>query len=159
MSMHNVSFYGELKRNQLSTLTVAMQYTVLLYIPIFMLLLMKSLVLFSSRCPLIIEPRHEKTCLWGWRPGKTQTGLFSSRDQLGSWNIEFRKKRYYTIKAANNKGADQTAWMRRLICTFVVCIWQKNRFSHDLAHIRPQLIYADKGYKLLKVRTFSFVKN
>ena len=30
----------------------------------------------------------------------------------------------------NNKDADQTARMRRLICTFVVCIWL-NCFSHD----------------------------
>ena len=29
----------------------------------------------------------------------------------------------------NNKGADQTAWMRRLICTFVVRIWHKQVFS------------------------------
>ena len=35
--------------------------------------------------------------------------------------------------AANNKGADQSARMRRLICAFVVRIWQ-NRFSHDVAH-------------------------
>ena len=34
----------------------------------------------------------------------------------------------------NNKDADQTAWMRRLICVFVVRIWQ-NRFSHDVAQI------------------------
>ena len=37
---------------------------------------------------------------------------------------------YYTNQEVNNKGADQTARMRRLICAFVVRIWQ-NRFSHD----------------------------
>ena len=31
---------------------------------------------------------------------------------------------YYTIKAVNIKVADQTAWMRRLICIFVVHIKQ-----------------------------------
>ena len=31
--------------------------------------------------------------------------------------------------AANNKGADQTEWMRRLICAFVVRIWHKQVFS------------------------------
>ena len=36
---------------------------------------------------------------------------------------------YYTIKAANDKGADQTARMRRLICTFVGRIWGKQVFS------------------------------
>ena len=30
------------------------------------------------------EPRHEKTCLRGLRPGKTHTGLLSQRDQLES---------------------------------------------------------------------------
>ena len=39
---------------------------------------------------------------------------------------------YYTIKAANNKGADQTAQLRRLICTFVVRIWHKQVFSVEL---------------------------
>ena len=32
----------------------------------------------------------------------------------------------------NNKGADQTARMRKLICAFVVRIWQ-NRFSQNVA--------------------------
>ena len=34
-----------------------------------------------------------------------------------------------TIRAANNKDADQTARMHRLICAFVVRIWQKQVFS------------------------------
>ena len=25
------------------------------------------------------EPCHEKTCLWGFRPGPTETGLYSHR--------------------------------------------------------------------------------
>ena len=41
----------------------------------------------------------------------------------------FRKLRYYSIQAANNKGADQTAWMGGLICAFVVHIWHKQVFS------------------------------
>ena len=32
---------------------------------------------------------------------------------------------YYIIEAGNNKGAEQTARMRRLICTFNVRIWHK----------------------------------
>ena len=66
------------------------------------------------------EPRHEKTCIRGLRPGKTQTGLLSYSDWLESWNFEFRKRRYLTIQAAKKKGADQTARMR---------IWQKQVFS------------------------------
>ena len=38
-----------------------------------------------SVCRLIFnEPRHEKTCLRGFRPGKTQTSLLSYRDKLES---------------------------------------------------------------------------
>ena len=35
----------------------------------------------------------------------------------------------------NNKGADQTARMRRLICTFVVHIGQKQVFSINAAAV------------------------
>ena len=31
-----------------------------------------------------------------------------------------RKLNYNTFHAANNKGADKSAWMRRLVCAFVV---------------------------------------
>ena len=46
-----------------------------------------------------------------------------------SLNIGYNKYRYYTVWAANNKGADQTARIRRLICVFVVRIWNKQVFS------------------------------
>ena len=61
--------------------------------------------------------------------GKTQTSLLSYRDWLESLNFGFSKYRYYTTKAANSKGADQTARKCRLICTFVVRIWHKQGFS------------------------------
>ena len=41
---------------------------------------------------------------------------------------KIENKRYYTIYAGNNKGADLTAWMCRLICAFVVRIWHKQVF-------------------------------
>ena len=44
--------------------------------------------------------------------------------KLQIWEL----KRYYTIKAANNKGADQTA-----LVTYGI-----NRFSHDKAHLKFQ---------------------
>ena len=71
------------------------------------------------------EPRHEKTCLRDFQSGKTQTSLLSYRDLLESWNFGLSKYRYYTIKEANNEGADLTARMRRLIFTFVVRMWLK----------------------------------
>ena len=39
---------------------------------------------------ILFEPRHEKTCLRGLRPGKTQTGLLNYRDKLESWIFEYR---------------------------------------------------------------------
>ena len=45
---------------------------------------------------------------------------------------------YHAIYAANNKGAELTAWMHRLICVFVVRIWH-NRFSHDVAHLFKEI--------------------
>ena len=39
---------------------------------------------------------------------------------------------YYTIQAANSKGADQTARLRRQVCAIVVRIWH---IPHDVAHL------------------------
>ena len=36
-------------------------------------------------------PRREKTCLRGFRPGSTQTGLYSHREWLEASNFGFRK--------------------------------------------------------------------
>ena len=36
------------------------------------------------------EPRNEKTCLRGLRPGKTKTGLLSYSDKQESWNFGYR---------------------------------------------------------------------
>ena len=60
-------------------------------------LLFKLLNVDSVMSVKTYEPRHEKTCLQGLRPGKTQTGLLSYRDQLETWNFGFSKNRYYTI--------------------------------------------------------------
>ena len=37
------------------------------------------------------EPRRQKTGLRGFRPGPTQTGLYSHRRWLEAWNFGFRK--------------------------------------------------------------------
>ena len=51
----------------------------------------------------------------------------------------------------NNKGADQTVRMRRLICAFVVRIWYKTRF------LMPQLKYIWDPYCfVLMVSAFPF---
>ena len=33
---------------------------------------------------------------------------------------KWRIKSWFTFQIANNKGADQTVWMRRLVCAFVI---------------------------------------
>ena len=50
-----------------------------------------------QRSSFEFEPRHEKTCLRGFRPSKTQAGLISYRDYLEACNFGYRNKRYYTI--------------------------------------------------------------
>ena len=40
-----------------------------------------------------------------------------------------------TFQNANNKGADQTAQMRRLVCAVVFWQTTKDRFSHVAAHL------------------------
>ena len=52
---------------------------------------------------------------------------------------------YYTIQTANNKGADQTAWMCRLICTFVVRKWWKQVFSWHGSFWYPYCLIANRN--------------
>ena len=41
---------------------------------------MTELTTMHATCRILFEPRDEKTCLRGLRPGKTETSLFSYRD-------------------------------------------------------------------------------
>ena len=81
----------------------------------------------------IIGPRRKKTCLRGFRQSEIQTSLLSYRDYLENrnfdrssdpvyvyWVRDRSKLTYKTFQKANNKGADQTARMRRLVCACVV---------------------------------------
>ena len=78
---------------------------------------------------LMYLSRAMRKCVFGsLRPCKTQTELLSRRDQLESWNFGYINWRYHSVLAAKDKGADQTARMRRLICTFVVRIRHKTHF-------------------------------
>ena len=65
----------------------------------------------------LIGPRREKTCLRGFRQSEIQTSHLSYRDNLENWNFTCSQ---FSFQKANNKGADQTARMRRLICACVV---------------------------------------
>ena len=80
------------------------------------------------------EPSREKSCLWGIRPGPTQTRLNSNKrsieaciSDLGSRGILlsiYRKQRHLTAQ---------------LICVFVFT-YAKIRFSHDTAQHIPCLL-------------------
>ena len=80
------------------------------------------------------EPRSEKTGLRGFRPGPTQTGLYSYRRWLDARNFGFRKSRDCTIRIAKTKALISFAVTAKLICVFVFA-YAKSRFSHDEAHM------------------------
>ena len=54
----------------------------------------------------------------------------------------------FTFQKANNKGADQTARMRRLVCAFVVC----NRQSQGFSRLGPYDFEAQAFWPPLRVR-------
>ena len=58
------------------------------------------------------------------RKGETQTSQLSYTDLITIWNLGLNKDSYslWTIKY---KGAGQSAWVCRLIYTYVVHVWQK----------------------------------
>ena len=97
--------------------------------------------------------QREKTFLRGFRQSEIQTCLLRYRDYLENLNFTRSKSRYDTLQYPNNKGTDQTARMRRLVCTFAfanpprwVVFLQtlKDGYSRVEAHIRyPFLSKAD----------------
>ena len=80
-------------------------------------------------------PRRDKCCPRGFRQIETQTSLLSYRDQLEDQSFACRKFRYDTFQNVKNKGADQSARMRRLLCAFVARKPQKTGFSRVEAQL------------------------
>ena len=80
------------------------------------------------------EPVREKTNNLGFRPGPTQTGLYSHRKWLEAGNFGFRKKRDCTIHVAKTKALISFAVTAKLICGFVFA-YANCCFSHAQAHI------------------------
>ena len=93
---------------------------------------------FPLKIRLKFEPRREKTGLRGFRPGPTQTDLYSHRSRLGLRNLGFKKKRDCTIRVAKIKALISFAVTAKPICAFVFA-WTKIRFSHVAAQIMPSL--------------------
>ena len=85
---------------------------------------------------------REKTCLQGFEPGQTQTGLYSYRKWLEASNSEGL---YYLC--GENKDAGQ-------VCSYCAAdfAFAESRFSHDAAHISvPYLEYKSYCQGLLKI--------
>ena len=56
---------------------------------------------------------------FGFRPGPTQTGLYSHRRWLEAGNFGLRKKRNCTIRVAKTKALISFVVTAKLICAFV----------------------------------------
>ena len=67
----------------------------------------------------IYEPVHEKTNNLGFRPGPTQTGLYSHRRWIEAENFGFRKQGNCTIRLVKTKALISFAVTAKLICAFV----------------------------------------
>ena len=85
-------------------------------------------MLFGNIKPIEIGPQCDKTCLQGFRLSEIQASLLSYRHYVENGNLACSKLRYDTFQKANNKGADQSARMRRLVCACVVCKPRKTGF-------------------------------
>ena len=77
------------------------------------------LVLLSPVTPQQFEPRREKSGLWGFRPGQTQTGLYSNRRKLEALNFGLTKENGCNIHVVKTKAvisyckADMCLYFRR----------------------------------------------
>ena len=60
---------------------------------------------------------------------------------------KMEKYGYFPFQIGNNKGADQTARMRRLVCGFVVRKQQSQGFSHRGPYgVEVQAFWPPPGY-------------
>ena len=91
---------------------------------------MHHIITFST----IYEPVHEKTNNLGFRPGLTQTRLYSHRSRLEARNFRFKKKRDCSSHVAKTKALISFAVTAKLICGFVFA-YANCWFSHAQAHI------------------------
>ena len=64
-------------------------------------------------------PLRDKTRIRGLRQSETQTSPTSYWDQPEYLNLAHSKLRYHSFYETNNKGADQSARMCRLVCALV----------------------------------------
>ena len=72
---------------------------------------------------------------FGFRPGPTQTELYSRRRRLEAGNFGFRKKRNCTIRVTKTKALICFAVTAKLICAFVFS-YADCWFSHAAAQLK-----------------------
>ena len=82
---------------------------------------------------------HDKTNNLGFRPGATQTGLYSHRRWLEAGNFGCRKKRNCTIRIAKTKALISFAVTAKLYCTFVFA-YADCWFSNAATHMYPLVL-------------------
>ena len=90
-----------------------------------------GLIFSSIDGKFTIEPHCEKTCLWGFQPGPTQTGLYGHRRLLETLKLGIREYRDCTIYVAKTKVLISCVVTAQLICIFVFA-YAKSRFSHGI---------------------------
>ena len=79
----------------------------------------------------------KKTVFGGFRPGPTQTGLYSHGRWLEAGNFRFRKNRNCTIRLAKTKALISFAVSAKLIFAFVFII-EPHREKMGLLPMRKQ---------------------
>ena len=83
----------------------------------------------------IYEPVREKTNNLGFRPGPTQTSLYSHRSRLETCTFGLTKKRNCTIRVVKTKALISFAVTAKLVCAFVFA-YANCWFSHAQAHMQ-----------------------
>ena len=84
---------------------------------------LESVIVKLANSKTLSGLRRETTCLRCIHQSEFQTSLLSYRDKLDNRNFACSKCTYDNFIIGNNKGADQTARMRRLVCACVVCMF------------------------------------
>ena len=82
----------------------------------------------------MIEPSCDITNILGFRPGPTQTRLYSYRSRLKAGNFRFKNKKDCTSPVAKTKALTGFAVTAKLICVFVFA-YAKCWYSHEAAQM------------------------
>ena len=88
--------------------------------------------------------RREKTCPWVSNRVRLKLATTATKT-LDCWNFACIKSNYYSFHILNNKCADQTARMRRLVCTLVGLPQQSEIFRENRSKHWRMMIYCESS--------------